>query len=58
MKAVETICSYLPSTYKDECDSFIETYGEEIIKALNDKIAPENLCKSLGVCKQVMLTNL
>ena len=58
LKAVETVCSYLPGDYKSECDAFIETYGDQIIKALNDKIAPDALCKSLGVCSQVITSNL
>ena len=54
LKAVENVCSYLPGSYKDECDSFVDTYGQEIISALNDKISPANLCTSLGVCSQMV----
>ena len=54
LKAVENVCSYLPGSYKDECDSFVDTYGQEIISALNDKISPSNLCTSLGVCSQMV----
>merc|ERR1712136_284883 len=54
LKVVENVCSYLPGSYKDECDSFVDTYGQEIISALNDKISPANLCTSLGVCSQML----
>ena len=54
MEAVESVCSYLPSQYKDECNNLIETYGEEIIDAINKDISPENLCAYIGACpKQV-----
>ena len=54
MEAVESVCSYLPSQYKDECNNLVETYGEEIIDAINKEISPENLCAYIGACpKQV-----
>ena len=54
MEAVESVCSYLPSQYKDECNNLVETYGEEIIDAINKDISPENLCAYIGACpKQV-----
>ena len=50
MKAVESVCSYLPGNYKDQCDSLVKEYGEEIIDAINQDISPENLCAHIGAC--------
>merc|ERR1712136_631372 len=58
LKAVENVCSYLPGSYKDECDSFVDTYGQEIIAAMNKDISPENLCAYIGACpKQVEVSS-
>ena len=60
MQAVESVCNYLPGDYKTQCDSLIETYGKEIIDAINKEIAPENICKYIGLCPSVsfMLSTL
>ena len=56
MAAVESVCSYLPSQYGDECDNLVDTYGQEIIDTINKDISPENLCAYIGACpnKQVV----
>ena len=63
MEAVESVCNYLPGDYKAQCDSLIETYGKEIIDAINKDIAPDNLCKYIGLCPKAVsfvlsITNL
>ena len=54
MEAVESVCNYLPGDYKAQCDSLIETYGKEIIDAINKDIAPDNLCKYIGLCPKAV----
>ena len=54
MEAVESVCNYLPGDYKAQCDSLIETYGQQIIDAINKDIAPENLCAYIGACPKAV----
>jgi len=48
---VEHICSYLPQTVRGKCQTFVETYGEEIIQYLSQEIDPVDICGRLGLCQ-------
>jgi saposin len=49
---VEKICSHLPLTVKNTCDTFIELYGTSIIVILVNKYPADQICALVGVCKQ------
>jgi len=51
--ALESLCSYLPSTISKECNAFIETYTDVIIDYLTKGISPEQICTEIGLCKGV-----
>jgi len=50
IKAVEQVCSILPSQYQSECDTLIQEYGQEIIQVLINKLSPQILCSTIGLC--------
>ena len=46
--ALETLCGYLPATYKDECDALVDQYADQILKLLISELAdPSTLSKEL-----------
>eukprot|EP00003_Mantamonas_plastica_P025549 TRINITY_DN5029_c0_g2_i2.p2 TRINITY_DN5029_c0_g2~~TRINITY_DN5029_c0_g2_i2.p2 ORF type:complete len:471 (-),score=146.41 TRINITY_DN5029_c0_g2_i2:236-1648(-) len=49
--AVEKVCGFLPKTIRSECDSLVETYGQQIINMLLQKENPQTICTQLGLCK-------
>jgi len=51
--ALESLCSYLPSTVSKQCNSFVETYTDMIIEMLTHDISPEQVCTELGLCASV-----
>lgn len=50
-RALDTVCSYLPSTVTKECTQFVDTYTAMIIDLLTNEITPEQICTNLGLCK-------
>jgi len=48
---VESLCSHLPATFKNECDALITEYGDDLIKlVVNNFLSPANVCKELTLC--------
>jgi len=50
-KSLEKLCSLLPSSVEDQCDTFVETYTDLIIDMLTKDVSPEMICTNLGLCK-------
>merc|ERR1719242_1630684 len=50
-ETLEKLCSVLPSSVKDQCDTFVETYTDLIIDMLTKDVSPEMICTNLGLCK-------
>ncbi|KAI4874094.1 hypothetical protein NFI96_016336 [Prochilodus magdalenae] len=50
VKAVEKVCSILPSTLSAQCKDLIETYGQAIIELLVQAADPKTVCSVLGLC--------
>ena len=42
-KALETLCSYLPSKYEGQCDTLVETYTEMIIDLITKDLTPDEV---------------
>lgn len=50
IKAVESVCTYLPSTLADQCKDLIDTYGQAIIELLVQQADPKTVCTFLALC--------
>ena len=50
-EALESLCSFLPSSMRKQCDTFVETYTNLIIDLLTKDVSPEMVCSNLGLCK-------
>uniref|UniRef100_A0A1A7YDR3 Prosaposin n=1 Tax=Iconisemion striatum TaxID=60296 RepID=A0A1A7YDR3_9TELE len=48
--AVESVCSFLPSSLTDQCKDLIETYGQAIIELLVQQADPKTVCTVLALC--------
>lgn len=44
------VCSLVPQSYKDQCDEFVQKYGDEIVDFLMSSAAPHTLCTLLHLC--------
>ncbi|XP_071952140.1 uncharacterized protein [Antedon mediterranea] len=49
INALEKVCSLLPNTLQDDCDSLVKQYGPEIIELLKSQ-SPDTICTSIGLC--------
>ncbi|XP_056314804.1 surfactant protein Bb [Danio aesculapii] len=47
---LEKICSYLPEQYEDTCNTFVKTYGKQLIELLLYSMPPHAICTALGLC--------
>ncbi|XP_015234287.1 PREDICTED: prosaposin-like [Cyprinodon variegatus] len=49
-KLMEEVCDLVPSSYKDQCDDFVNKYGVEIVEFLLASAAPHTICMLLHLC--------
>jgi cathepsin B len=47
---LDKVCSIVPSSYRSECDSIVDTYTPAIIDYLVSKEPPQKLCQYLTLC--------
>eukprot|EP00118_Oscarella_pearsei_P024781 m.306788 g.306788 ORF g.306788 m.306788 type:complete len:206 (+) comp41585_c0_seq1:103-720(+) len=52
--ALEKVCSLLPASLKDECNSLVSTYGKQILSILENE-SPEEVCSLMQLCDGDML---
>ncbi|KAK5649661.1 hypothetical protein RI129_000690 [Pyrocoelia pectoralis] len=50
---VNGACERLPSTIKEECKSFVQTYGPAFIAILAQDIDPSTVCPKLSLCPSI-----
>lgn len=50
IKAVEKVCTYLPSSLSGQCKDLIDTYGQAIIELLVQQADPKTVCTVLALC--------
>ncbi|KAB0800131.1 hypothetical protein PPYR_08011 [Photinus pyralis] len=50
---VDGACERLPSTIRDECKGFVETYGPAFIAILAQDIDPSTVCPKLSLCPSI-----
>jgi len=55
IQTVEGICKRLPGTLKDQCDSFIDAYGDMIVQYLVQQLDPRQVCSELELCATVQI---
>ncbi len=56
-RAVQMICSKLPSTVDEECEAFVDKYGDEIIRIIIEAEAnPDEICSAMGACTTLAST--
>ncbi|XP_052768278.1 uncharacterized protein LOC128208756 [Mya arenaria] len=55
--ALAKVCSLMPETIAEECDTFVNQYAAQIIDLLIHEIDPKTICTSIGLCatKEVVL---
>lgn len=56
--ALDKVCSIMPSTVKQDCMDFVNTYGRAVIVMLQSELDPDQICTALGLCKSTDLKNL
>lgn len=44
------VCSLIPQSYEEQCDEFVQKYGDEIVEFLMSSAAPHTLCTLLHLC--------
>merc|ERR1712012_1523397 len=49
-EALESLCSFLPSSMMKQCDTFVDTYTALIIDLLTKDVSPDMVCGNLGLC--------
>ncbi|KAM4746480.1 surfactant protein Bb [Anableps anableps] len=49
-KLMGEVCDLVPSSYRDQCDHFVDKYGVEIIEFLLSSAAPHTICTLLHLC--------
>lgn len=51
--ALEKVCSLVPSTYRADCNAFVQEYTPEIIKLILSEVSPSEVCSALGLCSSI-----
>jgi saposin len=54
-QGLEAVCDVLPSSVRDQCDSFVDAYTDMIIQLMTGEITPKEVCGYLGLCQNDML---
>jgi saposin len=49
-KALEAVCSILPSQYHSQCSSFVKQYGPVLVELIAELDDPNVVCQWIGVC--------
>jgi len=52
-EVLERLCSQLPSSVTQQCDTFIKTYTDLIIDLVTKDVSPALVCEELGLCPAV-----
>ncbi|XP_071537348.1 uncharacterized protein Sap-r isoform X2 [Panulirus ornatus] len=49
-EAVEKLCDLMPSSVADECEDYVEAYGDQVIELLAQEMDPTKICTMLHLC--------
>jgi hypothetical protein len=47
---LETLCSYMPTSISEKCETFIHDNIEKIIDLVVDNLTPDQICSALKMC--------
>ncbi|MPC46362.1 Prosaposin [Portunus trituberculatus] len=50
-QALDNLCSVLPKTVRAECQLFVDTYTDQVIRMLINELTPDQICIELHLCK-------
>lgn len=50
-QALDQLCSVLPKTVRAECQLFVDTYTDQVIRMLINELTPDQICIELHLCK-------
>ncbi|XP_016050830.1 prosaposin [Erinaceus europaeus] len=50
LAALEKGCSFLPTSYKDQCDEFVSQYEPVVLDILEQVMDPSYVCLKVGAC--------
>ncbi|XP_010587509.2 prosaposin [Loxodonta africana] len=50
IRALEKVCSKLPTSMSEECQEVVDTYGSSILSILLQEVSPELVCSMLHLC--------
>nr|XP_019949387.1 PREDICTED: prosaposin isoform X1 [Paralichthys olivaceus] len=53
-EAVRKVCSFLPDSFKTECDQMIVQYEPMLVQLLLQMLDPEFVCMKLGACPEAV----
>lgn len=49
-QAVDQLCSMLPHTVAEECQDYVDAYGDQVIELLAQEMDPKQICPMLHLC--------
>uniref|UniRef100_A0A2P2HY13 Pulmonary surfactant-associated protein B n=1 Tax=Hirondellea gigas TaxID=1518452 RepID=A0A2P2HY13_9CRUS len=47
---VKSVCNYMPKDLRENCDDYVDAYGDQVIALLQQEIDPSVMCPMLGLC--------
>ncbi|XP_030012717.1 prosaposin isoform X1 [Sphaeramia orbicularis] len=53
-EAVRKVCSFLPDSYRSECDSLVEQYEPVLVQLLLQMLDPDFVCMKVGACPEAV----
>lgn len=56
--SADKACSILPASDKDECEQFLNKFGDQIFQYIVQKLQPDTLCDALGLCSGLLTKKL
>jgi len=55
VKELEKICTYFPTSLKNQCNAFLDEYGPYVIQLLAADLDPQQTCTALKLCDKSLL---
>ncbi|KAF2364661.1 Saposin A-type domain [Trinorchestia longiramus] len=53
---VKSVCRHLPQNVREQCDDYVDAYGDQVIALLQQEIDPSIVCPMLGLCPGASVT--
>lgn len=49
-QAVENLCDLMPKSIAEQCEDYVDAYGDQVIEMLDQEMDPKVICPLLGLC--------